>query len=311
MKNIRRICLALIAILVGTTFIYTGWTKLDPIQNFEYTIVEFTGLPWTVSAIIARLLIGVEVALGVMIAAHLWGGKKIPLRAALLLLVIFSVYLLYLWATVGDDVNCGCFGDKLTMTASQSLIKNLVLIGFILLLMRFHRGLTFYWQRFVNPVIVIVIIALPFILFAIPDNQWTIKQKFYLNLSPLFNPRAARPPAPAGLSEGKHVISFLSLSCAHCRMAAHKMHIMKQRNPSLPFYFVIAGKDKYLESFWTETKAIDIPHTRLDADSFTNMVGFAWPVIYGVNNSYVEAESNYIQLDQSVIEKWLRSDKAE
>ena len=92
-------------------------------------------------------------------------------------------------------------------------------------------------------------------------------------------------------------------------MAAHKMHIMKKRNPSLPFYLVIAGKDQYLESFWKETKAIDIPHTRLDADSFTNMVGFAWPVIYGINNSYVEASSNYVQLDQSVIEKWLKEPK--
>lgn len=84
------------------------------------------------------------------------------------------------------------------------------------------------------------------------------------------------------------------------------MHIMKENNPALPFYFVIAGNDKYLAAFWKETNAQSIPHTKLDADSFTNLIGWSWPVINWVNNGWVEAKTSYITLNQAEIEKWLK-----
>jgi hypothetical protein len=145
-------------------------------------------------------------------------------------------------------------------------------------------------------------------LYGIPDNKpnWLQKDSFQLDMAPLYDPALAMPVAPASLKTGKHVISFLSLSCSHCRTATHKMTIMKDRNPSLPFYFVIAGKEEYLQSFWEETKSESIPHTKLDGDAFTDMVGYSWPVIYWINDGRVEAQANYIQLDQGEIENWLK-----
>lgn len=308
MVRIKQIALVILSIALGTTFLYSAWTKLNPIQSFEYTMVEFAHMPWLLSAVAARLIIGVEAALGGLILLHFFGRRKWVLRSSLLLLILLSVYLVYLWATQGNDVNCGCFGDAIWMSPSESLIKNGVLILAVWLLIRFHKGLQYRWLGIVTPLLFTVTTVLPFILYGIPDNKpnWLQKDSFQLDMAPLYDRALATPVAPASLKTGKHVISFLSLSCSHCRTAAHKMTIMKDRNPSLPFYFVIAGKEEYLQSFWEETKSESIPHTKLDGDAFTDMVGYSWPVIYWINDGRVEAQANYIQLDQGEIENWLK-----
>lgn len=311
MKIFFRIILVIISVATGATFLYSAYTKLFPIQSFEYTMVEFAHLPWMLAAIGARVLIGLEAGLGALMLLHLYGTGKWVLKLALSILLFFSLYLGYLWATQGNDVNCGCFGDMIWMSPSSSLIKNAIMIAAILLLLKYHHGFEQKWAKISSIILMLVTIVLPFILFALPDQKpdWLKKDSFQVKLSALYNIEAANPVPSIDLSKGKHVVSFFSLSCPHCRMAAHKMHIMKEKNPALPFYFVIAGKDKYLESFWKETKAIDIPHTKLDADSFTAIAGYAWPVIYFVNNGWVEAQSNYISLSQAEIENWLSADK--
>lgn len=312
MNKLLRIVLIVLTICIGATFLYSAYTKLFPIQSFEYTMVEFVHMPWIMAAIAARLLIGLEAALGGLMVLHLFGGQKWVLKLSLAILIAFSVYLIYLWATQGNNVNCGCFGDMIWMSPSSSLLKNILLIAGLIVLIKYHNGFTGKWMKISSIVLLIATTILPFILFALPDQQpsWLQKDSFQVNLTALYRPEAAQPVPSIDLNKGKHVISFLSLSCPHCRMAAHKMHIMKEKNPALPFYFVIAGKDKYLKSFWKETNAIDIPHTKLDADSFTAIAGYAWPVIYFVKDGWVEAQSNYISLSQGEIEKWLENEQA-
>lgn len=307
MSKLPRIFLIVISIGIGVTFLYSAYTKLFPIQSFEYTMVEFVHMPWLMAAIGARLLIGLEAGLGALMVLHMFGGRKWVLKLSLLILIMFSFYLVYLWATQGNNVNCGCFGDMIWMSPSSSLIKNGFLIAGLLLIIKYHDGFNKKWAKIVSPILLVVVTILPFILFALPDQQptWLQKDKFQINLSALYNPETAKPVPAINLNKGKYVISFLSLSCPHCRTAAHKMQIMKEKNPELPFFFVIAGKDKYQESFWKETRARSIPHTKLDADAFTAIAGYAWPVIYFVNDGWVEAQSNYISLGQDEIEKWL------
>jgi hypothetical protein len=310
MKNIRRIGFIALSIVLGLTFLYSAWTKASSFQSlekFEWTMVEFAHLPWLLSAFAARFFIGMEAALGTLILLHFYGRRKWVLKTALALLVLLSAYLIYLWITQGNNVNCGCFGDEIQMTASESLIKNALLILALLVLIKYHTGIRARILGIINPLLFLIIVILPFILYGFPDTKpdWKGKDKFQPDLSALYKPDLAKPIPTVELKKGKHILSFLSLSCPHCRMAAKKMHIMKQRDPSLPIYMVLAGKDKYWKSFWEDTKATNIPYTKLDADAFLDIAGNAWPVIWWMNNGWVEAQSNYIQLDQHEVEKWL------
>ncbi len=81
---------------------------------------------------------------------------------------------------------------------------------------------------------------------------------------------------------------------------------MKESNPALPFYFVLAGNDKNLSAFWKETQAKHIPHTKIESEPFLKFTGGVFPAIFWINNGFVEAQSTYISLEQDDIEKWLK-----
>lgn len=309
-KKLASPLLILLSLCTGLLFLYSGFTKvysLESYETFHFTIVEYIHLPWIFASVVASLMIGVEFALGGLIVLNLFGRNKWVLKAALALIVVFSIYLVYLWIVAGDKVNCGCFGDALWMSPSASLLKNAGTAIALLLLIRFHNGLHFRFNWVAMLVVCIAGIALPLIAYPPPDStpNWLSKDHFQLDLSALYAPDKTDAPK-IDLNKGKHVIIFVSLSCPHCRMAARKMSIMKENNPSLPFYLVYAGKDKYKADFFNETKATNIPSSELLADDFTNLVGFAWPVIYWIKDGWVEAKTNYIQLGQREIEQWLQ-----
>ena len=309
MRLLKIILLAILSVLTGALFIYSAYTKLYSLESFErfqYTIVEYVHLPWWLAVHCSRILTGMEGALGILIAAHLFGKSKWILSIAIWLLVAFSIYLVYLWAAVGNDINCGCFGDKIWMSPASSLVKNIIMIAVILVIKRYHTGFSFRWTRWAVPLVFLGFTFSTYAIFPLPATQpdWLKKDKYKIDLSALYAPGKADAPK-TDLYKGKHVIAFFSLTCPHCKMAAYKMHVMKKKNPSLPFHIVYAGNSRHLDEFWKDTQAESMPHTRLQADDFTNIAGFSWPAIFLVNDGWVEGQTNYVSMSQAEIEKWL------
>ncbi len=309
--------LILLSVVTGATFLYSAWTKVLPIQPFEYTMVEYLHLPWLVAAIAARFMVGLEAALGGLMVLHLFGNKKGILKLAFGLLVAFSVYLVWLWATAGNDINCGCFGDDIWMSPSVSLVKNGVLLLFTGILIRYQNGLTFKWSETTTTCLLAAGIALPFILFPFSAGEpgWLKKGGYKLDLAPLYAPikddtAALRVPypetPPMDVAKGKYIIAFLSPSCEHCRIAARKMALMKRDDPSIPFFVVIGGIASDLTDYWKQTKAQNLPYMRLHRDPFLQYTGGVFPQILWVNNGTVEAKSTYNSLNQREIEKWMK-----
>lgn len=318
MHKALRVFLVLLALLTGALFLYSAYTKLFPVQPFEYTLVEYLRVPWKVAPPLARLIIGFEAGIGALILLHFFGRRKWVLAEAFALTILLSAYLIWLWIAAGDNVNCGCFGDYIWMTPSASLIKNSILLLVIAILIRFHRGLRFKGIGFVQFIILLAAFALPFILYPLPAGKptWFRNDRYQMNLSDISHvvqkdsPGASFPEPATGtegdLAHGKHIIAFVSPQCGHCRIAAQKLHLMKQRNPGLPIFMVIGGTKSDLTDFWNKTHAQNIPHMRLEGDTFMQYTGGIFPMIVWVNNSWVEAKANYNTLDQDEIEKWLK-----
>lgn len=108
------------------------------------------------------------------------------------------------------------------------------------------------------------------------------------------------------MKTGKHIFVFLSSTCPHCKIAAAKLRIMKEKNPALPVYFVINGLDPDIEKFRDYTKTKAIPWTKLNGKNFIYLAGTTLPRIYLVNGQTVELELNHYALDQAEIENWLK-----
>lgn len=306
MNIARLIFLSLLSVLLGAVFIYSSFTKTLPIQTFEYTMVEFVAMPWWLAAFSARLLVGLEAGLGVLILLNLYGKNKWVLKFSLIILIVFSIYLIYLWATVGNDVNCGCFGDAVWMSPSSSLLKN-VLMGLVLIiLIKLHTGIDGKIANILSILTIIGFTAYPFYFFSIPDAQpaFLNKEKYEIDLSPLYDTGRIDIPK-IQLNNGKHIVAFMSLTCPHCKLAAYKMKLMQESNPNLPFFLVLNGDSTNLKPFWDKTKAESIPHTMLLGSDFIQLSGLRLPAIYWINDGWVENSSNYINLTQEAIEEWI------
>jgi hypothetical protein len=296
---------------MGTVFIYSGYAKLDPIEPFEYTFVDIGIVNWQLAPFVSRLLIGLEFLIGLLLVLNV-NLKKFTYKLGISVLLIFCIYLTLLIFFSGNKGNCGCFGTKLVMTPLQALIKNAIMLLIFFLLYKFHEG----WelkrgQKYFLFITVLTVFTLPFILNPVELDYSAAylnkpEDNFKLELDSLYN--SAKPPAPPrSLSSGKHIIAFLSLTCKHCRIAANKMRVIHKRNPAIPFYFVLNGEDKYLGPFYENTHTEDIPHCILLGRNFVFLAGTSLPAIYLVNNSVVEHEIDYMNMDQQEIENWLKN----
>ncbi len=316
MQMYKKIFLTFLCVLLGAVFIISGYTKVgapapfsSPIEPFEYTFVDLGFINWQVAPFIARLMIAAEFLIGILLILHL-NLRRITYKLAIGILILFSIYLILLMVIVGNKGNCGCFGTYFQMTPLQALIKNIIMVALCLVLYKYHEG----WQlskkyRYLILLPYATSLAMPFILNPIElDYSEAYLNKpesnYKIELDTLYKNASLAIP-PKTLSQGKHIIAFMSLTCPHCRIAAKKMRIIHERNPEIPFYFVLNGKDEKLQTFFDDTHTENIPHCMLRGRSFVYLAGTSMPSIYLVNNSVVEHEVNYLDLDQTEVEKWL------
>lgn len=302
-----KIGLFILSVLIGGVFIFSAITKLYPIQYFEYIISSQLHIGHQTAAWMARFFIGLEGALGLLLALNIYGYRRWVPKACLALLAVFSVHLVYLLLAQGNDVNCGCMGNIAPMTPAQSLLKNAGLILGLLVLLRLYRPEDGKILNLATIPVALIIIAVPYFLYP-------AEAAIRMPLSKLYEP--AQPEQPATeLRNGKHILCFMSLGCKHCRHAAGMMAEMKQNNPSLPFYFVLAGggtdslRAERLADFMQETKARNIPHHFLDKEDFAAMLmqsgSDGVPVILWMQDTTVVRKLTIPELNQKETEQWL------
>ncbi len=85
---------------MGAIFLYSGYTKLYPIEPFEYTFVDLGFINWQIAPFVARLMIAAEFAIGILLVLHI--NLKMAYKMAMAILLVFCVYLLLLMIIVGN-----------------------------------------------------------------------------------------------------------------------------------------------------------------------------------------------------------------
>ena len=139
MKIIKHIA----RLLVGVTFIYSGFVKgIDP-WGSAYKFIDYfnaMGLEWLIWAAFplgvllafAEFAIGVGLFFNVLLELFSW--------LALLFMIFFTG--LTLWIALYDPVSdCGCFGDALVISNWATFYKNLVLIFLTIIIFRYRKNM--------------------------------------------------------------------------------------------------------------------------------------------------------------------------
>jgi thiol-disulfide isomerase/thioredoxin len=124
--------------LMACMFLLSAVAKLYPSPNlalptFEVKQLIPMGFSETSAAYFSRILIGCELALGILLLQKNY-FKRLVIPMSFLMLLIFSIHLSYEIASTGNSGNCGCFGSLLPMTPVQALIKNIIGMGLLVIL---------------------------------------------------------------------------------------------------------------------------------------------------------------------------------
>lgn len=312
-QKVFKIILILLSSALGLLFIYSGYTKLYPIEPFEFTFVDLGIGSWRTAPFIARFMISAEFFLGLMLFFNLY-LRKFTLKLTIFTLVFFTVYLLIIILTNGNNGNCGCFGNAIAMTPLQAIIKNVVMMALCFLIYKFHEGFSGgKFTKWLSVLFFLTALAMPHILNYVDLNYSEAylhkpENNFELPLDSLYKDAKINVP-PRELSKGKHIIAFLSLSCQHCRIAAKKLRLIHEKNNEISIYFVLNGEKEKLQKFFDDTKTQNMPFCQLNGKNFIYLAGVNLPTIFLINNSNVEHVVSYLELDQTEIEKWLGEPK--
>lgn len=300
---IKRITGFILLLSMAAVFLFSGISKMYAFDRLMWNIMDVGISNMTLAGVIARLFIGFELMLGTFLLAHLY-LRSFTYPAVIGMLIFFTVYLMFLIGTQGDSGNCGCFGEAYSMKPSAGILKNIILLGMVAILWIIYPIAPYKGSEWIACILGMAAIVVPFVFFPLSSFNEPKAVNKPIDLNALY---AENPKPNVELRTGKHVVSFMSLSCPHCKKAAFLFHIIHKQHPEFPIYLVITGSDEYEAGFFEESKAQGVPHLRFrNKDAFIKYAPDGVPAIYFINNSVIEREANYFQIDPENIRTWLK-----
>lgn len=150
MSRLKSILVNICRLLLAITFIFSGFVKaIDPLGS-QYKIGDYLTalgmagkIPEWVQLILSISLSGAEFTLGILLLLAI--RRRLVSKLAFVLML--GMTLITLWLTISNPIqDCGCFGDAIHLTNSQTFIKNLVLLVASVVVMR----LPLYQVRFIS-----------------------------------------------------------------------------------------------------------------------------------------------------------------
>ena len=150
MSRLKSILVNICRLLLAITFIFSGFVKaIDPLGS-QYKIGDYLTalgmagkIPEWVQLILSISLSGAEFTLGILLLLAI--RRRLVSKLAFVLML--GMTLITLWLTISNPIqDCGCFGDAIHLTNSQTFIKNLVLLIASIVVMR----LPLYQVRFIS-----------------------------------------------------------------------------------------------------------------------------------------------------------------
>ncbi|HRP90131.1 MAG TPA: hypothetical protein PKX92_08830 [Edaphocola sp.] len=302
--NKKEIIYYLLAVLLGAFFIFSAYTKTDPIESFEYILKSQLPMGAFTAAWASRFIIGLEAALGVLLVFNFFGKSKWVISFSFFLVLGLTAHLVLLYFRVGNDVSCGCMGDLIPMKPLPSIAKNIILLALLALLWKNVPYKNHSWIQWTSLGILVVIIVLPFLIFPY--------QKQTLALEKMYNGVMDDRPTQ-DLRKGKHLLAFMSLTCSHCMDAATELSKMKKSDTALPIYIVFAKastdsvQKNLFDNFKEVTHFANIPYSFLNRDLFLEYSGGYVPAIFWIEDGQLLRKVSAHSLNQKEFESWIKN----
>ncbi len=160
-------CVWLARIVVGLTFVVSGWAKAVDPWGFIYKIEDYLTV-WSIDVAREITLTGAislsvaEFITGVLIVTGCWRRLSVMVAAGFMTVMLpLTAYI-----AIADPVpDCGCFGDFIIISNTATFLKNIVLFALVIYLLKYNtrvKGLyrhSLQWQTVAVSLVFVVTVS--------------------------------------------------------------------------------------------------------------------------------------------------------
>ena len=261
-------------LLLAITFLFSAYTKAVGPGFFEITLMDQGIAPNRyIAAYLARFFIGLEFALGFLMILPFY--IKQLMQFTFFLLGGFTLHLIYLWS-IGDTDNCGCFGEMISMTPEQSIIKNIIMLTIALAV--FKTAETKKIKKIIPVVFSAITIISMWIILPIPNHN-----EFPFDSFTHFETRGR-----VDLSSGEKLVAIFNLDCEHCQETANELAKLKWSAENFPELYVLYFQEgsTSVEDFESITQS-SFPYDLIEVNTFFDLIGDSPPRVYNLKDGKV------------------------
>ena len=264
----------ILQLLLGITFLFSAYTKAVGPGFFEITLMDQGIAPdRIIASYLARFFIGLEFALGFLMLLPFY--VKRLMQFTFFLLGGFTLHLIYLWS-IGDTDNCGCFGEMISMTPEQSIIKNMIMLAIAFVVFRSPQTKKI---KIIIPIVfsAATIISM-WIILPIPNHK-----EFPFESFTHFETRGR-----VDLSSGENLVAIFNLDCEHCQQSATELGELKRNQENFPELYVLYFKEgsTTVEDFESITQS-SFPYDLIEVNTFFDLIGDSPPRVYHLKDGKV------------------------
>ena len=264
----------ILQLLLGITFLFSAYTKAVGPGFFEITLMDQGIAPdRIIASYLARFFIGLEFALGFLMLLPFY--VKRLMQFTFFLLGGFTLHLIYLWS-IGDTDNCGCFGEMISMTPEQSIIKNMIMLAIAFVV--FRSAQTKKIKIIIPIVFSAATIISMWIILPIPNHK-----EFPFETFTHFETRGR-----VDLSSGENLVAIFNLDCEHCQQAATELGELKRNQENFPELYVLYFQEgsTTVEDFESITQS-SFPFDLIEVNTFFDLIGDSPPRVYYLKDGKV------------------------
>ncbi len=287
-------------VLTGTIFIISAVLKLLSLDTFELYVYSFGILSLDATMILARLLVAAELLLGLLLTTGIF--SKFAIKVSILMLVIFTAFIGFLMISNNNE-HCHCFGDAVEISHPLSIIKNIILIIFLIIAAKSADMIKRY-RPAIFSLLLLLSIALVFIV-SPPDS---LRRNNYKNKTSFNKEKLEAFISKHQLQNKKKVAFFFGASCRFCKMAAQKLSVIQDKTDhKQAFLIVFMGDNKKAnETFITEYGLEEIENISIDPMEFLKITDGSLPVIFILDKGKILESYSYRSFEEQRILEFTR-----
>lgn len=287
-------------VLLGLVLIVSAVLKLLDMDRFEVYIYSYHFFSLNFSFIVARLVLVLELVLGIGLVSHTlhklyWWGSMAMLSGYTLLLIYALV--------IGRTDSCHCFGDFLQLDPKQSLVKNGALMLLFLPVFKMESWKTPF--RFLIFCIAVVASSVGVFVASPPDNYTSDYDPDHNLQKELFDAMLDDEPLDSlNLREGKQVVCFFSTGCEYCQLAARKLSLMQRFYgfPEERITYLFFGNEESMAKFYELSESARYREVLYaDVERMLKAVDGNLPTIVFLDDGVAVHEYGYRNIDEEEV----------